>query len=236
MSPRTWGPKNYSGPWVLISYFYFYVHFRATTVVVDGGDIFGIWRVSEEIWVRFFWAKGLGGSWFLFFSWRGGGGGGGVLGVLIGGSEPEWEMRKTGWGDRRGALCTGFILVFYIWLGSFFVSCLSFCINALWTNFHLLEVINGAFIPILILFHDPLELLKTYLVQTLLKWIMSPLSRSPTKKNWLANFITFWFFSSYTCNIINWKTRLITCKGIERCCQTSLPNPNLWHCTSIFIT
>jgi hypothetical protein len=28
----------------------------------------------------------------LFFSWRGGGGGGGVLRVLIGGSEPEWEM------------------------------------------------------------------------------------------------------------------------------------------------
>jgi hypothetical protein len=52
--------------------------------------------VGEEIWVRFFWAKGLGGSLFLFFSWRGGGrgggGGGGVLGVLIGGSEPEWEM------------------------------------------------------------------------------------------------------------------------------------------------
>ncbi len=52
--------------------------------------------MGEEIWVRFFWAKGLGGSLFLFFSWRGGGrgggGGGGVLGVLIGGSEPEWEM------------------------------------------------------------------------------------------------------------------------------------------------
>jgi hypothetical protein len=28
----------------------------------------------------------------LFFTWRGGGGGGGVLRVLIGGSEPEWEM------------------------------------------------------------------------------------------------------------------------------------------------
>jgi len=59
--------------------------------------------------------------------------------------------------------------MFYIWLGSFFVSCLSFCIYALWTNSHLLEGINGPFIPILILFHDPLELLKTYLVQTLLK-------------------------------------------------------------------
>ncbi len=144
MSPRTQGPKNYSGPRVftsyfyfyirfraatvegpyflllflrpfsrsncrrsllltftftsvfeqqlskvLTSYFYFYVRFRTTTAVFDGGDIFGIWRVGEEIWVRFFWAKGLGGSWFLFFLWRGGEGGGGVLGVLIGGSEPK---------------------------------------------------------------------------------------------------------------------------------------------------
>jgi hypothetical protein len=47
---------------------------------------------------------------FIFFV-EGGGGGGGVLGVLIGGSEPEWEMRKIGWGDQRGALCTGFTLV-----------------------------------------------------------------------------------------------------------------------------
>jgi hypothetical protein len=46
---------------------------------------------------------------FIFF--MEGGGGGGVLGVLIGGSELEWEMRRTGWGDRRGALCTGFTLV-----------------------------------------------------------------------------------------------------------------------------
>jgi hypothetical protein len=107
LSPRTRGPKNYLGPWVLTSYYYFYVRFRAVTVVVDGGGIFGIWKVGEEIWVRFFWAKGLGGSWFLFFSWRGGeGGGGGVLGVLIGGSEMEWEMWRTGWGDWRGALCT----------------------------------------------------------------------------------------------------------------------------------
>jgi hypothetical protein len=100
--PRTRRPKNYSGLRVLTSYFYFYVHFHATTAVVNGGGIFGIWRVGEEIWVRFFWAKGLGGSWFLFFSWRGGGGGGGVLGVLIGGNEPEWEMRKTGWGGIDG--------------------------------------------------------------------------------------------------------------------------------------
>ncbi len=56
------GPKNYLGPRVLTSYFYFYVHFCAATAVVDGGGIFGIWRVDEEIWVRFFWAKGLGGS------------------------------------------------------------------------------------------------------------------------------------------------------------------------------
>ncbi len=57
LSLRTQGPKNYSEPQVLI--FYFYVCFRATTVVIDGEDIFGIWKVSEEIWVRFFWAKGL---------------------------------------------------------------------------------------------------------------------------------------------------------------------------------
>ncbi len=49
---------------VFTSYFYFYVCFRAITAVVNGGGIFGIWRVGEEIWVRFFWAKGLGGSWF----------------------------------------------------------------------------------------------------------------------------------------------------------------------------
>jgi hypothetical protein len=58
LSPQTQGPKNYSGPRVLTSYFYFYVCFRAATAVVDGGGIFGIWRVGEEIWVRFFWAKG----------------------------------------------------------------------------------------------------------------------------------------------------------------------------------
>jgi len=86
---------------VLTSYFYFYVRFRVATAIVDGGGIFGIWRVGEEIWVRFFWAKGLG---FLLFSWRGGGGGGGVLGVLIGGSEPEWEMQKTKWGGLTGCI------------------------------------------------------------------------------------------------------------------------------------
>jgi len=67
LSPRTRWPKNYSGLRVLTSYFYFYVHFRAVTAVVDGGGIFGIWMVGEEIWVHFFWAKGLGGSWFYFF-------------------------------------------------------------------------------------------------------------------------------------------------------------------------
>ncbi len=49
-------------PEVLTSYFYFYVRFRTATAFVDEGGIFGIWRVGEEIWVHFFWAKGLGGS------------------------------------------------------------------------------------------------------------------------------------------------------------------------------
>jgi len=80
LSPRTRGPKNYSGPRVLTSYFYFYIRFCATTAGGPyflllllrpfprsnyrrrWGGIFGIWRVGEEIWVRFFWAKGLGGS------------------------------------------------------------------------------------------------------------------------------------------------------------------------------
>ncbi len=90
LSPQTRGPKNYSRPRVLTSYFYFYVHFCTAIAVVDGGGIFGIWRVGEEIWVRFFWVKSLGGSWFLFFSWKGGEDGGEVLRVWIGGSEPEW--------------------------------------------------------------------------------------------------------------------------------------------------
>jgi hypothetical protein len=42
LSPRIRGPKNYSRPRVLTSYFYFYVRFCATIVVVDGGDIFGL--------------------------------------------------------------------------------------------------------------------------------------------------------------------------------------------------
>ncbi len=40
----------------------------------------------------------------LFFSWRGERGGGGVLGVLIGGSELEWEMRRIGWGGSTGCI------------------------------------------------------------------------------------------------------------------------------------
>jgi len=49
MSPQTRGPKNYSGPRVFTSYFYFYVRFRVATAVVDGGGIFGIWKVGEDI-------------------------------------------------------------------------------------------------------------------------------------------------------------------------------------------
>jgi len=60
LSPRPQRPKNYSRPRVFT--FYFYVRFRVATAVVDGGDIFGILKVGEEIWVRFFWAKSLGGS------------------------------------------------------------------------------------------------------------------------------------------------------------------------------
>jgi hypothetical protein len=59
--------------------------------------------VGEEIWVCFLWAKGLGGSYFYFFR-GGGGGGGGVLGVLIGGNELEWKMRRTGWGGSTGCI------------------------------------------------------------------------------------------------------------------------------------
>jgi hypothetical protein len=40
---------------------------------------------------------------FIFFV-EGGRGGGGVLGVLIGGSEVEWEMRRTGWGGSMGCI------------------------------------------------------------------------------------------------------------------------------------
>jgi len=104
MKPRSLLIKLSPRTQVLTSYFYFYVRFRATTAIIDEGGIFGIWRLGEEIWVHIFWAKGLGGSWFLFFSWRRGGGGGGVLGVLIGGSESKWEMRRTGWGGSTGCI------------------------------------------------------------------------------------------------------------------------------------
>jgi hypothetical protein len=62
LSPQTRGPKNYLGPQVFTSDLYFYVRFHAATLVVDEEGIFEIWRVSEDIWVRFFWAKGLGRS------------------------------------------------------------------------------------------------------------------------------------------------------------------------------
>jgi hypothetical protein len=111
LSPRTRGPKNYLGPRIFTSYFYFYVCFRTTTVVIDGGNIFVIWRVGEEIWVRFFWAKGLGGSWFLFFSGGGRGWGWGSRGL----NRCKWTGvgNAKDWvgGDRRGALCTRFTLV-----------------------------------------------------------------------------------------------------------------------------
>ncbi len=45
--------------------------------------------MGEEIWE---------GHDFYFFR------GGGVLGVLIGGSEPEWEMRRIGWGGSTGCI------------------------------------------------------------------------------------------------------------------------------------
>jgi hypothetical protein len=40
---------------------------------------------------------------FIFFV-EGGRGWGWVLGVLIGGSELEWEMRRTGWGRSTGCI------------------------------------------------------------------------------------------------------------------------------------
>jgi len=40
---------------------------------------------------------------FIFFV-EGGGGRGGVLRVSIGGSESEWEMRRTGWGGSTGCI------------------------------------------------------------------------------------------------------------------------------------
>jgi len=40
---------------------------------------------------------------FIFFV-GGGRGWGGVLGVLIGGSEPEWEMQRIEWGGSTGCI------------------------------------------------------------------------------------------------------------------------------------
>jgi len=57
------------------------------------GCIFFGLRVSEGH--NFYFFHGGGG---------GGGGGGGVLGVLIGGSEPECEMRRTRWGGLTGCI------------------------------------------------------------------------------------------------------------------------------------
>ncbi len=64
LSLRTRGPKNYSGPRVLT---FTFTSVFAQQLPLSMGEVF----------------LGFGG---------GGGGGGGVLGVLIGGSEPEWEM------------------------------------------------------------------------------------------------------------------------------------------------
>jgi hypothetical protein len=61
LSPRTRGPKNYSGPQVLTSYFYFYVRFRATTAIIDGGGILLLLLRSflrsncRRRWGRYFW-------------------------------------------------------------------------------------------------------------------------------------------------------------------------------------
>jgi hypothetical protein len=56
---------------------------------------------------------------FIFFV-EGGGGEGGVLRVLIGGSEPEWEMRRTGCGGSTGCIMhrvhtsVFYILIFFL--------------------------------------------------------------------------------------------------------------------------
>ncbi len=59
LSPQTRGPKNYSGPRVLTSYFYFYVHFRAT---IAGGPYFLLLLLRpfprnncRRQWGRYFW-------------------------------------------------------------------------------------------------------------------------------------------------------------------------------------
>jgi hypothetical protein len=56
---------------------------------------------------------------FIFFV-EGGGGGGGVLGVVIGGSELEWEMRRTGWGGLTGCIMHRVHTIFWCKLQTFF--------------------------------------------------------------------------------------------------------------------
>jgi len=65
LSPRTRGPKNYSGPQVLTSYFYFYVRFRAATA---GSPYFLLLLLRPFLrnncrrrWGRYFWD--LEGGW-----------------------------------------------------------------------------------------------------------------------------------------------------------------------------
>jgi hypothetical protein len=57
LSPQTRGPKNYSGPRIFTSYFYFYVRFRAATA---GGPYFlllllRLFSRSNRRWGRYFW-------------------------------------------------------------------------------------------------------------------------------------------------------------------------------------
>jgi len=78
------------------SYFYFDVRFRAATA---RGFYFLLLFLRpfsrtncRRGWGRYFWDL------------EGGGGGGAILGVLIGGSEPEWEMQRTGWEGSTGCI------------------------------------------------------------------------------------------------------------------------------------
>jgi hypothetical protein len=47
-------PKNYSGPRVFTSYFYFYVRFRAATTVVDGEVFLGFGGWVKRFGCAFF--------------------------------------------------------------------------------------------------------------------------------------------------------------------------------------
>jgi len=65
---------------------------------------------------------------FIFFV-EGGGGGGGVLGVLIGGNELEWEMRRTGRGGSTGCIMHWVHTSCFLIHKDFFILCiLSKCI------------------------------------------------------------------------------------------------------------